>query len=105
MQMKTAEVFQAAKQGDAVASRILDTSLNYLGICVANMIAIFDPEMVIIGGGVSKGGDIVFNKIKEVVNTICFKAMAESCKIITAALGTDDAGVMGAVALAVIESK
>ncbi|UZW13547.1 ROK family protein [Clostridium pasteurianum] len=98
------EVFQAAKQGDAVASRILDTSLNYLGICVANMITIFDPEMVIIGGGVSKGGDIVFDKVKEVVNTRCFKAMAESCRIVPAGLGTD-AGVMGAVALAVIESK
>lgn len=98
------EVFQAAKKGDIVASRILDTSLNYLGICVANMITIFDPEIVIIGGGVSKGGDIVFDKVREVVNTRCFKAMAESCKIVPAGLGTD-AGVMGAVALAVIESK
>ncbi|WP_010238506.1 ROK family protein [Clostridium arbusti] len=98
------ETFQAAKKGDAVASKILDNSLNYLGICVANMITIFDPEMVIIGGGVSKGGDIVFDKVKEVVNTRCFKAMAESCKIVPAGLGTD-AGVMGAVALAVIESK
>lgn len=98
------EVFQAAKQGDEVASKILDTSLNYLGICVANMITIFDPEMVIIGGGVSKGGDIVFDKVREIVNTRCFKSMAESCKIVPAGLGTD-AGVMGAVALAVIESK
>ncbi|MFT8312665.1 MAG: ROK family protein [Clostridium sp.] len=98
------EVFLEAKKGDKVASEILDKSLNYLGICVANLIVTFDPEMVVIGGGVSKGGDIVFDKVKEVVNTRCFKAMAESCKIVPAGLGTD-AGVMGAVALAVIESK
>ena len=98
------EVFVEAKKGDKVAGEILDKSLNYLGICVANLIVTFDPEMVVIGGGVSKGGDIVFEKVKEVVNTRCFKAMAESCKIVPAGLGTD-AGVMGAVALAVIESK
>ncbi|AGK98668.1 ROK family protein [Clostridium pasteurianum] len=98
------EVFLEAKKGDKVASEILDKSLEYLGICVANLIITFDPETVIIGGGVSKGGDIVFDKVKEVVNTRCFKAMAESCKIVPAGLGTD-AGVMGAVALAVIESK
>ncbi|AGK98654.1 ROK family protein [Clostridium pasteurianum] len=98
------EVFLEAKKGDKVAGEILDKSLNYLGICVANLIVTFDPEMVVIGGGVSKGGDIVFEKVKEVVNTRCFKAMAESCKIVPAGLGTD-AGVMGAVALAVIESK
>ncbi|AGK98676.1 ROK family protein [Clostridium pasteurianum] len=98
------EVFLEAKKGDKVASEILDKSLNYLGICVANLIVTFDPEMVVIGGGVSKGGNIVFEKVKEVVNTRCFKAMAESCKIVPAGLGTD-AGVMGAVALAVIESK
>ena len=69
------------------------------------MIIIFDSEMVIIGGGgVSKGGDIVFEQVKEVVNTRCLKAMAESCRIVPAGLGTE-AWVMGAVALAVIESK
>lgn len=49
-------------------------------------------------------GEFVFDKVKEVVNARCFKAMAESCKIVPAGLGTD-AGVMGAVALTVIESK
>lgn len=98
------EVFKEAEKGDAVAKSVLDNALNYLGICIANIITSFDPEIVIIGGGVSKGGDIVFKKVQEVVNERCFKAMAESTKIVPAGLGTD-AGVIGAVALAIMESK
>lgn len=98
------EVFKEAKKGDKVSKEILDKSLNYLGICIANLVAVFDPEVIVIGGGVSKGGQIVFDKIREVVDTRCFKSMAESCRIVPAGLGAD-AGVLGAVALAIIESK
>lgn len=98
------EVFIEAKNGDAVAKEIVDKAMNYLGIGVANAISIFDPEMVIIGGGVSKVGDILFDTVKSVVKTRCFKAMSESCEIVPAGLGTD-AGVMGAVALAILETK
>ena len=98
------EVFKEAEKGDAVSKKILDEAFNYLGIGVANIIASFDPDKVIIGGGVSKGGDVLFNKVQEVVNERCFKSMAEYCKIVPAGLGTD-AGVLGAVALALMESK
>lgn len=98
------EVFVEAKKGDKVSADIIDKCLNYLGICIANIVNTFDPEMVIIGGGVSKAGDIVFNKVKEVVNRRAFKDIAESCNIVPAGLGTD-AGVIGAVALALLESK
>ena len=98
------EVFVEAKNGDAVAKEIVDKAMNYLGIGVANAISIFDPEMVIIGGGVSKVGDILFDTVKSVVKARCFKAMSDSCEIVPAGLGTD-AGVMGAVALAILETK
>ncbi|MPQ43271.1 ROK family protein [Clostridium tarantellae] len=98
------EVFKEAEKGDKVSKEIIDTALNYLGIGVANAIATFDPDMVVIGGGVSKAGNIVFEKVQEVVNTRCFKSMAEHCKIMPAGLGTD-AGVIGAVALALLESS
>jgi glucokinase len=97
------EVFKEAKKGDKVASGILDSCLNYLGICIANIIDSFDPEMVIIGGGVSHGGSIVFDKVNEVVKQRCFESMANSCLIVPAGLGTDS-GVIGAVALAITES-
>lgn len=98
------EVFKEAEAGDEVAKDIIDNALTYLGIGVANAISTFDPEMIIIGGGVSKAGDIVFDTVKKVVNKRCFKSMAESCEIVTAGLGSD-AGVVGAVALAIIESR
>lgn len=98
------EVFKEAENGDEVSIEIIDNALNYLGIGVANSIVIFDPEMVIIGGGVSKAGNIVFDKVKSVVKKRCFKAMSESCEIVPAGLGTD-AGVIGAVALAILESR
>ncbi|ADL53435.1 ROK family protein [Clostridium cellulovorans] len=98
------EVFQEAAKGDDVAKEILDKALTYLGICVGNVITSFDPEMVIIGGGVSQGGAVVFDKVKEVVKERCFETLAENCKIVPAGLGTD-AGVKGAVALAILESK
>ena len=98
------EVFVEAAKGDRVAKSIIDEALNYLGIGVANAIAPFDPDMVVIGGGVSKAGEVVFETVQEVVNERCFKAMAEHCKIVPAGLGTD-AGVIGAVALALLECK
>lgn len=98
------EVFTEAAAGDEVCKDIIDNALNYLGIAVANAVSIFDPEIIIIGGGVSKAGDIVFDTVRNVVNKRCFKSMAESVKIVPAGLGTD-AGVIGAVALALTETQ
>jgi glucokinase len=98
------EVYKEAQGGDKVSKDILDKSFNYLGIAVASIITSFDPEMFVIGGGVSQMGDVLFDKVQQVVNKRCFKSMSENCKIVPAGLGTD-AGVMGAVALALLESK
>ena len=61
------EVFKEAANGDRVAKNILNTSLTYLGIAVANTITNFDPEKVVVGGGVVNGGDIVLDTIRNVV--------------------------------------
>lgn len=98
------EVFVEAAAGDVVCKEIIENAMNYLGIAVANTVSIFDPAVIIIGGGVSKAGDIVFETIRKVVDKRCFKSMAESVKIVPAGLGTD-AGVIGAVALALLETK
>ncbi|OPJ55690.1 ROK family protein [Clostridium oryzae] len=95
------EVFKEAEKGDSVANYILHKSLNYLGICVANVVCSFDPDVVVIGGGVSKGGPIVFDIVRQVVKCRALRPMNE-CPIVPAGLGTD-AGVMGAVAVAISE--
>lgn len=98
------EVFQEAAKGDRVAENILNTALTYLGICVANTIMNFDPEKVVIGGGVSQGGARVFEGINKVVKERCLKAMSEKIQIVPAYLGVN-AGAIGAAALAIMESK
>ncbi|MGH4125051.1 MAG: ROK family protein [Clostridium sp.] len=97
------EVFEEAKNGDKVAISIRDTALEYLGIGVTNIINTFDPDIVVIGGGVSKAGEIVFDKVKKVVNERGLKTMTAGCEIVPAKLGID-AGVIGAVALAILQS-
>ncbi|MBA5852027.1 ROK family protein [Clostridium sp. cel8] len=94
------DVFNEAELGDSVASSIIDESLNFLGIFVANVLNCFDPEVVVIGGGVSKAGKIVFDKINEVASKRSFKHIYDNAKILPAELGTD-AGIKGALALAI----
>lgn len=96
------EVFKEAAKGDRVAKNILETSLTYLGIAVANTITNFDPEKVVIGGGVVNGGDIVLDTIRRVVSERCMKTFVENCTVEKAVLG-GKAGVLGAAALAITE--
>lgn len=96
------EVFAEAKNGDKVANDILDNCLTYLGIAVANTITNFDPEKVVIGGGVVNGGEIVIDTIRKVVEDRCLSTFVDSCSIEKAVLG-GKAGVLGAAALAITE--
>lgn len=96
------EVFKEAANGDRVAKNILETSLNYLGIAVVNTITNFDPEKVVIGGGVINGGSIVLDTIRRVVGERALKTFVDSCTVEKAVLG-GKAGVLGAAALAITE--
>lgn len=98
------EVFEEAKKGDRVAKEILINALSYLGITVANIANTFDPDMIVIGGGVVNGGEIVLETIKKEVKNRCFTSISENCKIEKAMLD-GKAGVLGAAALAILEIK
>jgi len=98
------EVHQAYLEGDKVAIEILDTALEYMGIAIANLIVNFDPEMIVIGGGVTKIGDLFFDKVKESAKKRSFDFMFNSTKIVPSKLG-QESGVVGALALAMIESE
>ncbi|GAB6168298.1 ROK family protein [Clostridium carnis] len=102
--LTAAEVFKEAANGDRVAISIRDKALTYLGVGVANAINTFDPDIVVIGGGVTKVGAILFDKVKEVASERALSAIYNGCEIAQAKLGTD-AGVVGAVALALLQSK
>jgi glucokinase len=76
--------------------------MNYLGIGMANVVSLLDPEKIVIGGGVSKAGPAVFETVREVIDRRCFKTLAEGVEVVPAELGTD-AGMVGA--LGIILSK
>lgn len=94
----TAEmVFQAAEKGDALASEIIHKAASYLGVGLANLVNLFNPQLIIIGGGLSQMGDRLFEPAERVMKERAFTPPAQAVKLVPAALG-GDAGVLGAVA-------
>jgi ROK family protein (putative glucokinase) len=92
------DVIDAAKAGDEVASRIVSRAAYYLGKSMALMAVVLNPECFIIGGGVSKAGDFLFDQIREVFEKYTQKEAQEGVKIVAATLG-NNAGVVGAAGL------
>ena len=58
-------VFEAARSGDKDANEILETVTNYLGIGIASIVNLLDPEIIFMGGGVSSNGEIFFKSLKK----------------------------------------
>lgn len=98
------EVFDAASRGDKLASDVVDYSLHYLGIGIANLVTLINPERIIIGGGVSMAGQIIIDKVWEEVKANSFKPMYENLSIVPAKLKAD-AGVIGALGVVLTRSK
>ena len=92
-------VAEAAKQGDAEAQHILSEAMNYLGIGMANLANLFNPQLIVIGGGLTNVGDPLFEPVRRAIGRHAFVAAAQAVRVVRAELG-NDAGVMGAVALA-----
>ncbi|MDN5293590.1 MAG: glucokinase [Eubacteriales bacterium] len=92
------DVFIAAERGDLVAREIIERVSHYLGLAIANLINVLNPDMVVIGGGVARAGDILINPIREKALAHSLEAAAEVVRIVPAHLG-NDAGCIGAGAL------
>ena len=89
----------AARGGDSLALSAFNRAGKYLGIGVASFLHIFNPSIVIFGGGVSESGDLIFEPFNASLRAHIFNpAYLENLIITTAALG-DDAGLLGALAL------
>ena len=95
------DVFDAARNGDALAAREVDEMTDTLGMALATIASTTDPEMFLIGGGVARAGDVLFDPLVEHFKTYAFKSCRET-PIKAASLG-NDAGIYGAVRLIVGE--
>jgi len=88
-------VYEAAAAGDALAQHVADDTARYLGIGVANLLNIFNPDTVVILGGVIHAGDALFSPLRREVAARAFKPSVDACRIVPGAL-EGLAGVYGA---------
>jgi glucokinase len=96
----TAEmVGTAARQGDSLAGDVIARAAYYLGVGLVNIVNIFNPEMIILGGGMAELGDLLIAPGRRMVAERAFSISARAVRIVTAQLG-NEAGVYGAAAFA-----
>ena len=90
-------VYEASKRGDAIAREVVRETAHILGTGVANLLNIFNPDIVVLAGGVTQAGDALFQPLRAEVKRRAFKPAVQACKIVPGALPLS-AGVVGAIA-------
>ena len=88
-------VCKAAKAGDPVAKRIFTIMGEYIGIGMASVVNLLNPEKIIVGGGVADAGEILMTPLKETLKKRAMKIAGEAVEVVPAQLG-NTAGVIGA---------
>lgn len=90
-------VYEAAARGDGLARELVQETARFLGAGIANLLNIFNPDVVVIAGGVTRAGALLFDPLRAEVRRRAFKPAVDACRIVGGELpGT--AGVVGAVA-------
>ena len=96
--------FLAKAKGDEAACRVVDEFIGYLAIGVSNMINIFQPDVVCIGGGISREGEILMAPLREKVYHESFGTDNARTKVVAATF-KNDAGIFGAALLGLQEEN
>jgi glucokinase len=88
-------VYQAAADGDELALEVVNDTAKFLGVGIGNLLNVFNPEVVVVCGGVTLAGDHLFEPLRREVARRAFKPAVNACRIVPGELaGT--AGVYGA---------
>jgi len=88
-------VYEAATAGDALAREVVQDTARFLGAGIANLVNVYNPEVVVVCGGVTEAGDNLFVPLRREVSRRAFRPAVDVCRILPGALpGT--AGVVGA---------
>ena len=90
-------VHQAARQGDPLAREVIERAGEYLGIGLANLVNLFNPELLILGGGVANMGELLLGPAERALRQRAFALPAGIVKMVPPALG-DDPGLLGVAA-------
>lgn len=89
------KIFAAARKGDKLALKVTRFAAEMLGTGLASLVHVINPEIIIIGGGVSENGALLFKPVRTMVKKRCFPQAVRTLKIVPAQLG-DQAGMIGA---------
>jgi glucokinase len=92
-------IFAAAKEGDALATKIVDDTAFYLAVGAVNLMHTIDPDVVVFSGGMINAGDFLLDRIRNYVAENALPVPAEKTLVTFAQLGTD-AGFIGAAGCA-----
>lgn len=93
-------VYRAADDGDKIAQKMVDESIRYLGIAIANAICLLDVEKIVIGGGVTREHERFFGPLQKYIDSFSMFKDDYHVPVVEAKYG-DDAGLKGAIALAI----
>jgi len=95
-QISAKDVIKAAKRGDLLSQQIITEAGTYLGVAIAGLVNLFNPSIVIVGGGISSSGDLLLDPIRDAVVNRSLYAAGNAVRISAALLGKRST-VMGAV--------
>jgi glucokinase len=98
----TREIHQAALSGDALSKSILEDAFSYLGMTISQVLTLLNPEVVILGGGVSSIGDMFLEKVKSTAEQYTLPLLYNAAEIRLSSF-KERTGVVGAVAVALEE--
>jgi len=93
--LTAAQICQQAREGDAMAQRAVEREGYYLGLGLANLVTLFTPGVIALGGGVMKSADLIVDRARDVIRRICTQVPAEKTQLRLASLGADT-GLIGA---------
>jgi glucokinase len=88
-------VCEAAEQGDPLAQQAVARAARYLGLGLANLITLFTPDVIALGGGVMRSLHLFEPTIRETIRSMCGFVPHEKTRLVPAALG-DNVGLVGA---------
>ncbi len=99
VRLTSADVYEAGRNGDELALEVFRQVGFYLGIALADVINLLNPEVIVIGGGAAAGWDLFIHHVEDQIRSRAFLEPGMRAKLVRAVLG-DDAGILGAARIA-----
>jgi glucokinase len=91
------DIAAAARKGDRLCLEVIDEAGFFLGVGFANLVNIFNPQMIVVGGGVAQMGEMLLRPVRKSMKQHAFKLPSAAVRVVKSKLGSD-AGVLGAAA-------